>query len=175
MQMVHLPERKEVASFPTFEGEKGVDALRQTIIAIHANKDRVMHPLNCDLKFQVPEKKIYRQKGLRSWKNGRQKSNSTPWWRCNFGPRPRSYNQKLNKKIKRLALGRALYDQANASGICLISEWEISEPKTKLFNTLIKSIAPDSKKILIVSEKIPAEIELAAVTLQIQNYLHLII
>ena len=59
-------------------------------------------------------------------------------------------------------MGRALYDQANASGICLISEWEISEPKTKLFNTLIKSIAPDSKKILIVSEKIPAEVELAA-------------
>ena len=29
---------KEVASFPTFEGEKGVDALRQTIIAIHANQ-----------------------------------------------------------------------------------------------------------------------------------------
>ena len=107
-------------------------------------------------------KKIYRQKGLGVGRAGDKKAIQRRGGGVIFGPRPRSYNQKLNKKIKRLALGRALYDQANASGICLISEWEISEPKTKLFNTLIKSIAPDSKKILIVSEKIPAEIELAA-------------
>ena len=153
---------KEVASFPTFEGEKGVDALRQTIIAIHANQRQGNASTKLRSEVSGSGKKIYRQKGLGVGRAGDKKAIQRRGGGVIFGPRPRSYNQKLNKKIKRLALGRALYDQANASGICLISECEISEPKTKLFNTLIKSIAPDSKKILIVSEKIPAEIELAA-------------
>ena len=137
---------KEVASFPTFEGEKGVDALRQTIIAIHANQRQGNASTKLRSEVSGSGKKIYRQKGLGVGRAGDKKAIQRRGGGVIFGPRPRSYNQKLNKKIKRLALGRALYDQANASGICLISEWEISEPKTKLFNTIIKSIAPDSKK-----------------------------
>ena len=153
---------KEVASFPTFEGEKGVDALRQTIIAIHANQRQGNASTKLRSEVSGSGKKIYRQKGLGVGRAGDKKAIQRRGGGVIFGPRPRSYNQKLNKKIKRLALGRALYDQANASGICLISEWKISQPKTKIFNTLIKSIAPDSNKVLIVLEKIPAEIELAA-------------
>ena len=153
---------KEVESFPLFEGDKGVDALRQTIIAIHANQRQGNASTKLRSEVSGSGKKIHRQKGLGVGRAGDKRAIQRRGGGVIFGPRPRSYNQKLNKKIKRLALGRALFEQANSSRICLISEWTISEPKTKLFSALLRTIAPESKKILIVSENFSTETSLAA-------------
>jgi len=79
-----------------------------------------------------------------------------------FGPRPRSYNQKINRKIKHLAMERALCDQASAEKIFLIEDLEVSAPKTKLFNALLGVIAPNSKKILLISDAFTDQVGLAA-------------
>ena len=81
MQMVYLPEKGN-SYFPTFEGEK-VYALRQTIIAIHANQRQGNASTKLRSEVSGSGKKIYRQKGLGVGRAG-DKSNSTPWWRCNF-------------------------------------------------------------------------------------------
>ena len=79
-----------------------------------------------------------------------------------FGPRPRSYNQKLNKKIKKLAMERALFDQANLNNICLIENWIVDEPKTKKFKDLINQVAPKSKKVLAISDSFDDKFVLAS-------------
>jgi len=126
-------EERDVPHFPSMEDGKGQDALRQVIIAIHANQ----------------------RQGNASTKKRRGGGVA-------FGPRPRSYTQKVNKKIKHLAMERALCDQAAAENISLIENWEVAKPKTKLFNSLLVSIAPDSKKILVISDTFTDQVGLAA-------------
>ncbi len=153
---------KSIDNFPTYEGEKGLDALRQAVIAIRANKRQGNASTKLRSEVAGSGKKIFRQKGLGVGRAGDKRAIQRRGGGVIFGPRPRSYNQKLNKKIKRLALGRALYDQANSQGICLITEWKVSEPKTKILHTLLKNIAPDSKRVLVVDEKFSTEVTLAA-------------
>ena len=57
---------------------------------------------------------------------------------------------------------RALCNQATAENISLIEDVEVSSAKTKLFNALLGSIAPDSKKILVISDTFTDQVGLAA-------------
>lgn len=153
---------KAIDNFPTFDGDKGVDALRQSIIAVHANKRQGNASTKLRSEVAGSGKKLYRQKGLGVGRAGDKKAIQRRGGGVIFGPRPRSYNQKLNKKIKRLALGRALFEQAESSSICLISDWTIDKPKTHLFNSLLKKITPNSKKILVVADTFSNDVSLAA-------------
>ena len=77
-----------------------MDALRQTIIAIHANQRQ--GNASTKLRSEVSgsgKKKIYRQKGLGVGRAGDKKAIQRRGGGVIFGPRPRSYNQrKVNKK-----------------------------------------------------------------------------
>ncbi len=153
---------KEVNDFPTLEEGKGVDALRQAIIAVHANQRQGNASTKVRSEVRGSGKKIYRQKGLGVGRAGDKKAIQRRGGGVSFGPKPRSYTQKLNKKIKRLAMERALIDQANAENIVLIDDWKVSEPKTNLFKNLIGLIAPNSKKILAIGDSFENNFVLAA-------------
>ena len=152
---------KDVKFFPQLDGKKGMDALRQTIIAVHANQRQGNASTKLRSEVAGSGKKIYRQKGLGVGRAGDKKAVQRRGGGVIFGPRPRSYSQKINQKMKRLAMERALYDQANAKNICLIEGWKISEPKTKKIDGLLRTIAPSSKKILLVSDDFQDNITLA--------------
>ncbi|MBT5717872.1 MAG: 50S ribosomal protein L4 [Opitutae bacterium] len=153
---------KEVNDFPTLEEGKGIDALRQAIIAVHANQRQGNASTKVRSEVRGSGKKIYRQKGLGVGRAGDKKAIQRRGGGVSFGPKPRSYTQKLNKKIKRLAMERALIDQANAENIVLIDDWKVSEPKTNLFKNLIGLIAPNSKKILAIGDSFETNFVLAA-------------
>ena len=153
---------KEVNDFPTLEEGKGVDALRQAIIAVHANQRQGNASTKVRSEVRGSGKKIYRQKGLGVGRAGDKKAIQRRGGGVSFGPKPRSYTQKLNKKIKRLAMERALIDQANAENIVLIDDWKVSEPKTNLFKNVIGLIAPNSKKILAIGDSFENNFVLAA-------------
>jgi large subunit ribosomal protein L4 len=153
---------KDIKNFPTLEDGKGVDALRQAIIAVHANNRQGNASTKVRSEVNGSGKKIYRQKGLGVGRAGDKKAIQRRGGGVAFGPRPRSYNQKLNKKIKRLAMERALIDQANSESIYLIEDWSVAEPKTKLFKGLIGTIAPNSKKVLAVGDAFEDNFALAA-------------
>ena len=108
---------KDVDNFPTLEDGKGIDALRQCVIAVHANQRQGNASTKVRSEVSGSGKKIYRQKGLGVGRAGDKKAIQRRGGGVIFGPRPRSYNQKLNKKIKLLALKRALIDQATSENI----------------------------------------------------------
>jgi large subunit ribosomal protein L4 len=153
---------KDIANFPSLEEGKGVDALRQAIIAVHANQRQGNASTKVRSEVRGSGKKIYRQKGLGVGRAGDKNAIQRRGGGVSFGPKPRSYNQKLNKKIKRLAMERALVDQANADNIILIDDWSVSEAKTKHFKNLVGSIAPNSKKILAIGDCFETNFILAA-------------
>lgn len=143
---------KDISGFPVLDDGKGVDALRQVIIAVHANQRQGNASTKLRSEVAGSGKKIHRQKGLGVGRVGDKRAIQRRGGGVIFGPRPRSYNQKVNRKVKHLALERALCDQAASENISLIEAWEVKEPKTKLFNQLLNTIAPKTKRVLVVDD-----------------------
>tara|TARA_B100001248_G_C27229951_1_gene384350 strand:+ start:147 stop:779 length:633 start_codon:yes stop_codon:yes gene_type:complete len=143
----------EVANFPVLEEGKGNDALRQVILAVHANKRQGNASTKLRSEVAGSGKKIYRQKGLGVGRAGDKRAPQRRGGGIVFGPKPRSYSQKLNKKVKKLAFKRALIDQADSKNLIVIEDFSIDSPKTKLLNGILSRIVPDSKKVLLVSDE----------------------
>ena len=67
-----------------------------------------------------------------------------------FGPRPRDYRTKLNKKMKQLARKIALTSKAVAGSIIVVENFSFDAPKTKRYLEIAKSFKLDDKKVLLV-------------------------
>jgi large subunit ribosomal protein L4 len=67
-----------------------------------------------------------------------------------FGPKPRDYDFKLNRKVKDLAKMSALAHKAKDNAIVVVEDIKLEAPKTKQFTDTLKSLNVDGKKILFV-------------------------
>lgn len=67
-----------------------------------------------------------------------------------FGPRPRDYRFKLNKKVKQLARKSALALKAQDNAIIVVEDFSMEAPKTKEFVKITKNLKIEGKKILLV-------------------------
>lgn len=95
-------------------------------------------------------RKIKKQKGTGTARAGSIKS---PVFRGGgrvFGPRPRNYSFKLNKKVKQLARFSALAHKAKNNEILVVEDFSFEAPKTKEFNAIRKSLQLDGKRSLLV-------------------------
>ena len=71
-----------------------------------------------------------------------------------FGPRPRDYSFKLNKKVKQLARKSALSYKANSKDITVIEDFNLDSPKTKFYLDILKKLnIADQKSLFLVPEK----------------------
>ncbi len=152
---------QEFAGLPVFEGDKGLQALKEVIVAINANGRLGTHSTKTRGEVSGGGKKPWRQKGT-----GRARAGSirSPLWVGGgvvFGPKPRDYSKKVNAKVKSLAFSRALYDRAIAGEIDVIEAWSVAQPKTKLVNDIITRIAPQGR-VLIVDDTFEANAGVAA-------------
>ena len=78
-----------------------------------------------------------------------------------FGPRPRDYRFKLNKKVKELARKSALTSKAQDNMIKVIENFSFDAPKTKDFVKLAQNLEAEGKKILLVVEAIERNVALS--------------
>lgn len=95
-------------------------------------------------------KKIKKQKGTGTARAGSIKSPVFRGGGTIFGPRPRNYSFKLNKKLKRLARCSALSYKAKDGSLKVVENIEMKSPKTKEFNEILKSLNSNDKKTLMV-------------------------
>ena len=103
-------------------------------------------------------RKPWQQKGTGRARAG---SNRSPLWKGGgviFGPKPRKFNYKINKKERQLAFQTLFYSKRNQVLLVQNLEDEFKLPKTKEFINLCKNcnIQLDQKTLLVVSEKTPA-------------------
>jgi large subunit ribosomal protein L4 len=127
----------EIGDFPDLDGEKGVVALKQYLIAVGANMRQGNACAKNRGEVSGSGKKPYRQKGTGFARHGSKRS---PIWSGGgvvFGPKPRDYSQKINRKVKLLALLRALSDKARDGNLCVIEKLSFGEPKTKLLSRML--------------------------------------
>lgn len=83
-----------------------------------------------------------------------------------FGPRPRDYRFKLNKKVKTLARKSALSYKAQESAIIILEDFNLEAPKTKEFVNVVKNLKIDSKKVLLLLPEVNKNVYLSARNLQ---------
>ena len=83
-----------------------------------------------------------------------------------FGPRPRDYRFKLNKKVKELARKSALSYKAQENAIIIIEDFTMDAPKTKEFLNIAKNLKVDGKKLLMVLPESNKNVYLSARNLQ---------
>jgi large subunit ribosomal protein L4 len=155
---------QDFAGLPTFEGDKGLQAVKEVIVAINANNRLGTHSTKTRGEVRGGGKKPWRQKGT-----GRARAGSirSPLWVGGgvvFGPKPRDYSKKINAKVKALAFSRALFDRASAGEIDVIESFQATG-KTKAFNQIIGRIAPEGK-VLIVDDAFAAEAARASRNIQ---------
>lgn len=95
-------------------------------------------------------RKIKRQKGTGTARAGDIKSPIFKGGGRTFGPRPRNYSFKLNKKVKQLARLSALSYKAKDKGIMVLEDFTMEAPRTKEFFDIRKNLNIDQKKSLLV-------------------------
>jgi len=140
---------QEFATLPTFEGDKGLQAVKEVIVAINANNRQGTHSTKTRGEVRGGGKKPWRQKGT-----GRARAGSirSPLWVGGgvvFGPKPRDYSKKINAKVKQLAFSRALFDRATAGEIAVIEQFDPKVAKTKVVNQVVARIAPKGRVLLV--------------------------
>ncbi|HRI01298.1 MAG TPA: 50S ribosomal protein L4 [Saprospiraceae bacterium] len=95
-------------------------------------------------------RKIKRQKGTGGARAGSLKNPVFKGGGRAFGPHPRDYSQKLNKKVKVLARKSALSQMAAANNIIVIEDFKLDSPKTKEFHNIVKNLnLADSKSLFV--------------------------
>jgi len=111
-------------------------------------------------------KKLKKQKGTGTARAGSIKS---PVFRGGgrvFGPRPRNYEFKLNKKVKLLARKSALSYKAKDNGIIILEDFNFEAPKTKEFVAIQNNLKINDKKSLFVLSELNKNIYLSSRNLQ---------
>ena len=79
-----------------------------------------------------------------------------------FGPKPRDYSFKLNKKVKVLARKSALSYKAQENTVVVVEDFNLEAPKTKDFVNITKNLKVDGKKVLLVLPEVEKSVYLSA-------------
>src|ERR1019366_9431511 len=140
---------QEFDGLPTFEGDKGLQAVKEVIVAIKANNRQGTHSTKTRGEVRGGGKKPWKQKGSGRARAG---SNRSPLWGGGgvvFGPKPRDYSKKVNAKVKALAFSRSIFDRASAGEISVIESFGAGAAKTKVVDQLLGRIAPKGKVLLV--------------------------
>ncbi|MBO4760679.1 MAG: 50S ribosomal protein L4 [Bacteroidales bacterium] len=107
-------------------------------------------------------KKLGRQKGGGGARHGSLKANIFVGGGRVFGPKPRDYRFKLNKKLKQLARVSALSYKAQENQITIVEPFTMDAPKTKEFLSILSAIKAGSRKVLVVLPENSANIYLSS-------------
>ena len=111
-------------------------------------------------------RKLIRQKGGGGARRGDIKSPVLKGGGRVFGPTPRDYSQKLNKKVKVLALKSALSYKAQENAIIVVEDFNFEAPKTKEFVNFAKNLKIENAKSLLLLPEVNKNVYLSARNLQ---------
>jgi large subunit ribosomal protein L4 len=115
-----------------------------------ANQRQGTHKTKERAEIARTTKKLKRQKGTGGARAGSMKSPLFVGGGRVFGPRPRDYSFKLNKKLKNLARLSALSYKAKENNIRVLEDFVMDEVKTKTYAGILKNLELDGQKVLLV-------------------------
>ena len=116
-----------------------------------ANQRQGTHKVKTRMEVKGSSKKLHKQKGTGGARKGNLRNPLYKGGGTIFGPKPHSWDFKLNRKVKDLAKISALSHKAKENAIMVVEEISIDKPSTKEFAGILKALNLDGKKTLLVS------------------------
>ena len=115
--------------------------------------------------------KPWKQKGTGRARAGRLRNPSRVHGGTAFGPEPRTYNMKINKKVRKIARISALSDKCSSGNIIVIDNLKLSETKTKKVESMLSTLKLNNKKVSFISIEKDLKFYLSCRNLQdVNNY-----
>lgn len=142
--------RKVTLNKDIFVAEPNDHAIYLDVKQYLANQRQGTHASTQRADIHRTTKKLKRQKGTGGARAGSMKSPLFKGGGRVFGPQPRDYSFKLNKKQKQLARASALSYKAKANAITVIEDFVMDAPKTKAYIDIINKLQLGGKKTLMV-------------------------
>lgn len=149
-----------------FAVEPNDHAIWLDVKQIQANKRQGTHKAKERAEIARTTKKAFRQKGTGGARRGSMKSPLVRGGGRVFGPEPRDYSFKLNKKVKQLARVSALSYKAKDNQILVLEDFNFDAPKTKNYSALLNAIKLSDKKTLVVLAEYNKNVYLSSRNLQ---------
>jgi len=109
------------------------------------------HKVKTRMEVKGSSKKLHKQKGTGGARKGNLRNPLYKGGGTIFGPKPHSWDFKLNRKVKDLAKISALSHKAKENAIVVLEEINMDKPSTKQFAGILKALNLDGKKTLFVS------------------------
>jgi large subunit ribosomal protein L4 len=127
-----------------------------------ANKRQGTHKTKERNEVAGSTRKLRRQKGTGGARVGDIKSPTIRGGGRIFGPKPRDYSFKLNKKVKRLARKSALSYKIQESNIMILEDFTFDQPRTKQYINILNNLSLSGKKSLLVIPSVDKNVMLSA-------------
>jgi len=131
-----------------------------------ANQRQGTHKSKQRNEISGSSKKLKKQKGTGGARAGNIKNPQYKGGGRVFGPQPREYSFKLNKKVKDLARKSALAYKAKDNMIAVVEDFNFSAPKTKQYIAMLRALSFDGKKTLLVLPETNSSIVLSGRNVQ---------
>ena len=154
--------RKVTLSNAVFGMEPNEHAMYLDVKQYLANQRQGTHKSKERNEVSGTTKKLKKQKGTGGARAGSMKSPVFIGGGRVFGPRPRNYSFKLNKKVKALARLSALSALLRDNKIALVESFNLTQPKTKDFTTILANLNVVNKKTLLVTSDVSENIYLSS-------------
>ena len=129
--------------------DKGAQAVKDAVTAIRNAMRAGTACTKGKGEVSGSNKKPWKQKGTGNARAGFRQS---PVWRGGgvaHGPKPRDFEQKLNKKVWKLAFARAFSEKFAAGDVIVVDEFKFEAPKTKLMAAFLKDLGVDRSAIIV--------------------------
>ena len=146
--------------------EPNAVVMHAAVVNYLANQRQGTHDSKERSEVAYSTKKIIRQKGSGGARHGSIKSNIYVGGGRAFGPHPRYYGFKLNRKLKQLARFSALAYKAQENAITVVEQFKMEEPKTKQFLSILNNIKANGRRVLFVLPENSENIYLSARNLE---------
>jgi len=145
--------RHATLSEAIFQVEPNDHAIYLDVKQFLANQRQGTHKSKERAEIAKSTKKVKRQKGTGGARMGSMKSPLLRGGGRVFGPKPRDYSFKLNKKVKVLARKSALSYKVLDKDLTILEDFSIEQPKTKAYIEILKNLSMAGEKTLLVLPK----------------------
>jgi large subunit ribosomal protein L4 len=137
-------------TFEVIETGRGTQAVHDTVVAFMAGQRSGTACAKTMGEVNGTGKKPWRQKGTGRARAG---SFASPLWRGGgvvHGPKPRDFSKKVNKKVAKLSLRKALSERLKAGDILVVDGFKLAAAKTKEFAGVLRNLGVDGGTVLVV-------------------------
>jgi len=131
--------------------------MHQALVRQLANARQGTHSTLTRAQVNRTTKKVYRQKGTGNARHGSRKAPTYVGGGIVFGPKPRSYEQRMPRRMRRLALRSALSAKAAEGGVALVENLSMDAPRTKTMAALLASIGGARSLVVLADRNVGVE------------------